>query len=67
MTLLTPQFLVDEVLAAVGHDEQCKDLLLETMKCHLLPERKAHAEFLNCKARDGTIGVIYAVGGMRNL
>lgn len=63
LSLLSPQFLVDEVEPAVKNDEKCKDLLLETMKYHLLPERRLEPQRLNHRARKGTIGVIYAVGG----
>ena len=63
LSLLSPLFLADEVESAVIVDPRCKDLLLETMKYHLLPERRAELKLLNHRARKGTIGVIYAVGG----
>lgn len=63
LSLLSTSFLVDEVEKAVVVDARCKDLLLETMKYHLLPERRAELKLLNHRARKGTIGVIYAVGG----
>lgn len=64
LALLPPNFLVTEVESAVKHDVKCKDLLLETMKHHLLPEHKPEVNLLNHRARKGTIGVMYAVGGM---
>jgi len=62
LPLLSPQFLIDEVEPAVSFSAQCKDLLLETMKYHLLPNRKLKS--LNNRARKGTIGVMFAVGGI---
>ena len=62
--LLSPHFLVDEVEPAVKFSEKCKDILLETMKFHLLPKRRTETEgVLNHRARKGTVGAIYAVGG----
>lgn len=64
LSLLPPLFLVDEVESAVVVDPRCKDLLLETMKYHFLPERRTDLKLLNHRARKGTIGCIYAVGGI---
>ena len=64
LSLLSPVFLVNEVEPAIKEDNKCKDMLLETLKYRLIPEHKCEPQLLNHKARQGTIGVIYAVGGM---
>ena len=63
MPLLSPQFLIDEIEPMIKNDEKSKDLFIETMKYHLLPDRSLRNSLLNSKARKGTIGVLYAVGG----
>ena len=63
LPLLPPQFLVNEVEPVVKEDPRCKDMLIETMKYHLLPDHKSTPQLLSHKARQGTVGVIYAVGG----
>ena len=66
LPLLTPQFLIDEVAhhPAICDNVECKDLLLEAMKFHLIPEKRGELKKLNSKPRKGTVGVLYAVGGM---
>lgn len=64
LPLLSPHFLINEVEPFVKEDPRCKDMLIETMKHHLLPEHKNQPRLLNHKARQGTVGVIYAVGGI---
>ncbi|XP_002160977.2 kelch-like protein 5 [Hydra vulgaris] len=64
LALLSPQFLIDEIEPMIQCDEKCKDLFIETMKHHLLPDRSSRNSMLSVKARKGTIGVIYAVGGI---
>lgn len=63
LSLLSPKFLVSEVEPYVEDDVECKNLLLETLKFHLLPDHKCEPQLLTHRARKGTIGVIYAVGG----
>lgn len=63
LALLPPNFLVTEVESTVKYADKCKDLLLETMKYHLLPEHRPEVNMLTHRARKGTIGVMYAVGG----
>ena len=65
LPLLSPKFLVDEVAhyPAIADNEKCKDLLLEAMKYHLVPEKRGELKRLKAKPRKGTVGVLYAVGG----
>ena len=67
LSLLSPHFLVKEVEPVVKNDAGCKDLLLETFKYRLLPDHKCEPQLLTHRARKGTIGVIYAVGGINLL
>eukprot|EP00794_Sanderia_malayensis_P007021 gene7021-7808_t len=69
LPLLTPQFLIDEVAChpAVAGNDVCKDLLMEAMKYHLIPEKRGELKQLKSKPRKGTVGVLYAVGGMDSL
>ena len=65
LPLLSPKFLVDEVATSPGiaDSNDCKDLLLEAMKYHLVPETRGELKRLIAKPRKGTVGVLYAVGG----
>ena len=65
LPLLPPQFLVDEVarFPAIADSNPCKDLLLEAMKYHLVPEKRGELQQLKAKPRKGTVGVLYAIGG----
>ena len=67
LPLLSPKFLVDEVahFPAIAENEACKDLLLEAMKYHLVPEKRGELKKLKAKPRKGTVGVLYAVGGKK--
>ena len=66
LSLLPPKFLISDVEPAVKDSAECKDLLLETYKYHLLPEHRCEPRQLTHRARKGTIGVIYAVGGINS-
>ena len=65
LPLLSPKFLVDEVarFPAIAENTFCKDLLLEAMKYHLVPEKREELTKLKAKPRKGTVGVLYAIGG----
>lgn len=65
LPLLSPKFLVDEVATSpvIAENNACKDLILEAMKYHLVPEQRGVLKRLKAKPRKGTVGVLYAVGG----
>lgn len=65
LPLLTPRFLIDEVarFPAVSDSHACKDLLMEAMKFHLIPEKREELKQLKSKPRKGTVGILYAIGG----
>ncbi|CAB4022857.1 kelch 5 [Paramuricea clavata] len=42
------------------------DLLLEAMKYHLLPERRAQMQNLRTKPRKSNVGLLYVVGGVES-
>ncbi|XP_002741110.1 kelch-like protein 5 [Saccoglossus kowalevskii] len=68
LPLLTPQFLSDHVDTNVlfKGDDQCQRLIVEALKYHLLPERRASLQCQRTKPRKSTVGSLYAVGGMDN-
>ena len=66
LALLCPTFIVDEVQSfpPVKESSDCKDLLLEAMEYHLVPERRTQLPNLVSKPRKGTVGVLHAIGGL---
>ncbi|XP_077984100.1 kelch-like protein 5 [Glandiceps talaboti] len=68
LPLLSPQFLSDHVDTnpLFTGDEVCQRLIVEALKYHLLPERRASMQTQRTKPRKSTVGSLYAVGGMDN-
>ena len=60
------QFLADhvETNSLFREDTECRELIMEAMKYHLLPERRLALQSIRTKPRKATVGVLYAVGGM---
>lgn len=65
LPLLTPQYLVDNVEMSPLFREtpQCRELIMEAMKFHLLPERRFQLQTLRTKPRKSTNGKLFVVGG----
>ena len=60
------QFIADhvETNSLFKDDRDCRDLIMEALKYHLLPERRLSLQSPRTKPRKSTVGVLYAVGGM---
>ena len=65
LPLLSPQYLVDNVeMSPLFRDlSQCRELIIEAMKFHLLPERRFELQTLRTKPRKSTTGKLFVVGG----
>lgn len=60
------QFIVDHIESnALFHDNpECRELIMEAFKYHLLPERRSMLQSSRTCPRKSTVGPMYAVGGM---
>lgn len=63
LPLLEPSFIVDHIEKLCDVNE-CQKLLMEAMKWHLLPERRAELVSQRTKPRKSTIGRLLVIGGM---
>ena len=65
LPLLTPQFLVDNVERSPLFRElpQCRELIMEAMKFHILPERHFELQTERTRPRKSTNGKLFVVGG----
>ncbi|XP_075395268.1 kelch-like protein 4 isoform X1 [Tenrec ecaudatus] len=68
LPLLSPQLLADlENSSMFAGNLECQKLLIEAMKYHLLPDRRALMQSPRTRPRKSTVGALYAVGGMDTL
>lgn len=60
------QFIADHIEgeSLFNEDAQCQQLVMEAMKYHLLPERRATLASPRTRPRKSTVGSLYAVGGI---
>ncbi|XP_063701490.1 kelch-like protein 5 [Culicoides brevitarsis] len=63
LPLLEPSFIVDHI-EKLSDVNECQKLLMEAMKWHLLPERRAELVSQRTKPRKSTIGRLLVIGGM---
>ncbi|ESO11571.1 hypothetical protein HELRODRAFT_96746 [Helobdella robusta] len=66
LPLLPAQYIADKVAACplFREDLFIQDLIMESLKYHLLPERRMTMYNMRTRPRKSTVGVLYAVGGM---
>ncbi|XP_065345241.1 kelch-like protein 5 isoform X1 [Cloeon dipterum] len=66
LPLLPPSFVVDRIESnpLFNEDPKCKELIMEAMKFHLLPERKDTFSSARTRPRKSTVGTLCAVGGI---
>ncbi|RVE44844.1 hypothetical protein evm_010499, partial [Chilo suppressalis] len=64
LPLLSSEFLIDIVEQACGNMPECQPLIMEAVKWHLLPERRALLFSHRTRPRTSTIGRLLAIGGM---
>jgi kelch-like protein 1/4/5 len=66
LPLLRPQYIADHIenQPVLKDDPECKHLIIEAMKYHLLPERRSLLQSSRTCPRKSTVGYLYAVGGM---
>lgn len=64
LPLLEPAFLADHVENIMGSDPDCQKLVMESMKWHLLPERRMQMISARTRPRKATLGRVLVVGGM---
>jgi len=66
LPLLSAQFLADhvETNTLFREDAACRELIMEALKYHILPERRLSLQNNRTKPRKATVGRLYAVGGM---
>jgi kelch-like protein 1/4/5 len=60
------QFIADyiETDPLFQEDRDCRELIMEALKYHLLPERRPMLQSPRTRPRKSTVGALYAVGGM---
>ncbi|XP_055696149.1 kelch-like protein 5 [Lutzomyia longipalpis] len=63
LPLLQPAFIADHV-EALCESTKCQELVMEALKWHLLPERRALIASQRARPRKSTMGKLLAVGGM---
>lgn len=68
LPLMNCQLLTDRVERSpiFSLSEQGKELLLEAMKYHLLPERRAQMQSIRTRPRKSNVGLLYVVGGVES-
>lgn len=67
LPLLNPLYLAEKVYSQeVFKSRDCVELIMNTMIYHTVPEKKAHLRrgVVNDIPRKGTIGTLFAIGGM---
>ncbi|CAG9787729.1 unnamed protein product [Diatraea saccharalis] len=64
LPLLSSEYLIDIVEQACGNVPECQPLIMEAVKWHLLPERRALLFSHRTRPRTSTIGRLLAIGGM---
>lgn len=60
------QFIVDhiETIPLFRDSRECRELIMEAYKYHLLPERRSMLQSPRTCPRKSTVGKLYALGGM---
>lgn len=60
------KYIADKVATCplFREDMLCQELIMESLKYHLLPERRLNMLSARTRPRKSTVGVLYAVGGM---
>lgn len=59
------QFIVDHIESKpLFTDDDCRKLMMEAFKYHLLPERRSALLSPRTCPRKSTVGALYVVGGM---
>lgn len=66
LPLMSAQFLADYVESneLLKENRDCRDLIMEALKYHLLPGRRSTMQNVRTRARKSTVGSLLAVGGM---
>ncbi|KAG8193341.1 hypothetical protein JTE90_022971 [Oedothorax gibbosus] len=66
LPLISPQYLADhvELDPLVKKNFVCRNLIIEAMKYHLLPERRFLLHSLRTRPRKSTVGDLFVIGGM---
>ncbi|XP_049954201.1 kelch-like protein 5 isoform X1 [Schistocerca serialis cubense] len=66
LPLLSPAFIVDCIEGNIifKEDSVCRELVMEALKYHLLPERRPRLQSVRTRPRKSTVGSLYAVGGL---
>ncbi|KAL1131335.1 hypothetical protein AAG570_010953 [Ranatra chinensis] len=68
LPLLSPSFIVDHVESesVLRGNSTCQQLIIEALKYHLLPERKAAMQSVRTRPRKSTVGLLYVIGGIES-
>ncbi|XP_052740873.1 kelch-like protein 5 isoform X2 [Bicyclus anynana] len=64
LPLLSSEYLIDKVELVCGNVPECQPLIMEAVKWHLLPDRRALLFSHRTRPRTSTIGRLLAIGGM---
>ena len=69
LPLLKPRFLAEQVFTKelLRQNPQCVELMMTAMIYHSVPEKRPHLKgMINDSPRTGTIGTMFAIGGMES-
>ncbi|GIY05378.1 kelch-like protein 5, partial [Caerostris extrusa] len=66
LPLLSPQYLADHIEnnPLLKESNHCRNLIMEAMKYHLLPERRSLLHSPRTRPRKSTVGSLFMIGGM---
>ncbi|GFY57250.1 kelch-like protein 5 [Trichonephila inaurata madagascariensis] len=66
LPLLSPQYLTDHIEnnPLLKEHSHCRNLIMEAMKYHLLPERRSLLHSPRTRPRKSTVGSLIVIGGM---